>query len=445
MKCFTFALTLYQGTLILVRHGESVWNANQTFTGWANPDLSERGHREIEHAARLLLEGGYNIDVVFTSRLDRAIRSTWILLNECNEVFIPVFKSWRLNERHYGALTGLSKPETAEKLGVELVQSWRGSLRSRPPPLSSSSRFWPGRARKYFDLSANQMPMTESLLDCMERTRPLYEDKILYELQRGRNVMVVAHANTLRGLVKIIDDIGDDEIQEIAIPTGIPVVYKFGRDMKPIAPRGNRQTAFQIHMKGMFLEKPGLLKEGLKREAAWSANVPGYDSTMKRNPRSMTTLERSLTKLEAERALGDWAGQFVDTSDGEIEDDGGDGNMGKGIQLVDEDEVWEKGIKDLEAGKAFDPDSASFYQANSELQDDFAEGAVVPTIITNNPCVKPLPEVSEPDSLSTRKIGNVPIRKDAVIVIIRHGKVSGSINLVHASFYEKFFLNIIVM
>ena len=178
------------------------------------------GYREIEHAARLLLEGGFNIDVVFTSRLDRAIRSTWLLLSELNEVFLPVFKSWRLNERHYGALTGLSKPETAEKLGVELVQSWRGSLRSRPPPLTPESPYWPGRERKYLDLSASQIPTTESLLDCMERTRPLFEDKILYELQRGRNVMVVAHANTLRGLVKIIDNIGDDEIQEVAIPTG---------------------------------------------------------------------------------------------------------------------------------------------------------------------------------------------------------------------------------
>jgi 2,3-bisphosphoglycerate-dependent phosphoglycerate mutase len=136
------------GTLILVRHGESEWNANKTFTGWADPDLSEQGVRETEHAARLLLAGGYDIDVVFTSRLKRAIRSTWIILGEMNQLYIPVFKSWRLNERMYGALTGLCKRETAEQLGAELVQSWRGSLRSRPPPMSPQDYYWPGRDRR---------------------------------------------------------------------------------------------------------------------------------------------------------------------------------------------------------------------------------------------------------------------------------------------------------
>lgn len=196
--------------------------------------------------------------------------------------------------------------------------------------------------------------------------------------------------------------------------------------MKPIPPNGNRQTAFQVHMKGMFLEKPGLLKEGLKREEEWSTTVPGYNSAMNRNLRSMTALERSLTKLEAERALGDWAGQFVDTSSGLIEDDGGDGNMGKGIQLVNEDNVWANGISDLEQGNAFDPDSTVFHQAKQGIVDDDANDLIVPTIITNNPCVKPLLTVLGSDDSTTRTIGNVPIRKDAVIVIIRHGKVGFS-------------------
>jgi len=208
------------GTLILVRHGESLWNANKTFTGWADPDLSERGFREVEHAARLLLEGGYEIDVVFTSRLKRAIRSVWIILQEMNQVYLPVFKSWRLNERMYGALTGLCKSETAAQLGAGLVQEWRGSLNSRPPELRPSDRFWPGRERKYADLSADQIPLTESLRDCMDRCTPVWEEKIMYELRRGRNVMVVAHANTLRGLVKTIDGISDEDIQDVAIPTG---------------------------------------------------------------------------------------------------------------------------------------------------------------------------------------------------------------------------------
>lgn len=133
------------GTLILVRHGESLWNANKTFTGWADPDLSPQGYREVEHAARLLLEGGYKVDVVFTSRLKRAIRSSWLLLKEMNEVYLPVFKSWRLNERMYGALTGLSKTETAVRMGAELVQEWRGSLHSRPPPLTVADKYYPGK------------------------------------------------------------------------------------------------------------------------------------------------------------------------------------------------------------------------------------------------------------------------------------------------------------
>ena len=142
------------GTLILVRHGESTWNRNRTFTGWSDDaDLTEQGRREMQHAARLLMERGYEIDVVFTSRLKRAIRSTWILLQELNEVYLPVFKSWRLNERHYGSLTGLSKTQTAERLGAELVQEWRGSLRSRPPPLTESHPYHAGRSRKYADLT----------------------------------------------------------------------------------------------------------------------------------------------------------------------------------------------------------------------------------------------------------------------------------------------------
>ena len=259
------------GTLILVRHGESEWNANKTFTGWADPDLSEQGIRESEHAARLLLAGGYDIDVVFTSRLKRAIRSAWIILEEMNQLYIPVFKSWRLNERMYGALTGLCKKETAEQLGAELVQSWRGSLKSRPPPVHIYDRHWPGRDRRYSDLNMDQIPYTESLLDCMERTKPAWEEKIKLELRMGRNVMVVAHANTLRGLVKLIDNIGDQEIQEVALPTGIPIVYKFDGNMTPVKPD---EGLAQKHMTGIFMEKPGTLKEAIKREKEWLENVP---------------------------------------------------------------------------------------------------------------------------------------------------------------------------
>lgn len=433
------------GTLILVRHGESLWNANKTFTGWADPDLSPQGYREVEHAARLLLEGGYKIDVAFTSRLKRAIRSTWMLLQELNEVYLPVFKSWRLNERMYGALTGLSKTETAEKLGHELVQAWRGSLRSRPPPVKRSDRYWPGRDRRYSDLPSSRIPLTESLQDCMGRTAPLWEDKISYELRMGRNVLVVAHANTLRGLVKIIDGVGDDEIQDVAIPTGIPIIYKFDKNLNPIPPgsgsdegeggggggRSSSTTVQQMHMNALFLEKPGLLKEALKRETEWCDTVPGYNYTMGRHQRPMAPLERSLYKLEAERELGDWAGQFVDRSAAEREDDGNDG---RGSFIIeDESKVWDEGLHNLEEGQQFDPDFPEFHQAlaaeaeaKTRAEELVVNGdtaaATRANLIANNAATAAPCMTAVPAEALTPGIGNVPIRKDAVIVIIRHGK-----------------------
>lgn len=401
------------GTLILIRHGESLWNYNKTFTGWADPDLSERGLREAEHAARLLLESGYEIDVVFTSRLQRAIRTTWIILQELNQVFLPVFKSWRLNERMYGALTGLSKTETAAQLGEELVQEWRGGLRTRPPALKPSDPFWPGRDREYSDLDASQIPCTESLLDCMERTAPVWEEKITYELRKGRTVMVVAHANTLRGLVKIIDGIGDDEIQEVAIPTGIPIVYKFNNIKElvsvPTQPAAESGNTNQIHMNGLFLEKPGLLKEALKREKEWINKVPGYDSTMGRTIVPMTPLERSLSKLKAERELKEWAGKFIDPAD--LIDDGDDG--GRPIQTVEKEseDLQEEDKVELSA------DVAIGWPLLDENEDKNDRENVSPTLVTSNPCQTPLPSNSYIPGM-----GQTPIRKDATIVIIRHGK-----------------------
>jgi 2,3-bisphosphoglycerate-dependent phosphoglycerate mutase len=391
------------GTLILVRHGESTWNANKTFTGWADPDLSERGRREVEHAARLLLEGGYDIDVVFTSRLKRAIRSVWIILQEMNQVYLPVFKSWRLNERMYGALTGLCKSDTAEQLGAELVQEWRGSLYSRPPALKQSDPHWPGRDRKYADLSADQIPLTESLSDSMARSLPLWNQKILFELRNGRNVLVVAHANTIRGLVKTIDSIPDDDIRDISIPTGIPIVYKFDQNMTPVPPSTGLQAS-QNKMQGLFLEKPGLLKEALKQEELWKKQVPGYNATFSRNKIPMTSLERSLYKLRAERELGKWAGQFIDPN-APVEDDGSDGNMGRPMQLV-EDAIWDKGLNGADVSVL------------SDVEDDDERVKPFTNLISSNqPCVKSIPSAS-----LIPGAGAVPIRQDAVVVIIRHGK-----------------------
>ena len=277
----------------------------------------------------------------------------------------------------------------------------RGSLHARPPALKPSDPYWPGRDRKYFDLSAEQIPLTESLHDCMMRTIPVWENKILNELKLGRNVMVVAHANTLRGLVKTIDNVGDEEIQEVAIPTGIPIIYKFDKDMKPLPPTrsGDRQTASQVHMNGLFLEKPGLLKEALIREEEWKQLVPGYDSTMARIKTPMTPLEGSLYKLQAERELGKWAGQFVDPRKA-YEDDGSDGNQGKPMQLV-EDDLWDLAL-----------------QEGAQQQEVVDEEVVVPSIISNaHPCVTAFPTAA-----MVPGFGSVPIRKEPVIVIIRHGK-----------------------
>jgi 2,3-bisphosphoglycerate-dependent phosphoglycerate mutase len=417
------------GTLILVRHGESLWNSNKTFTGWADPDLSERGFREAQHAARLLLEGGYEIDVVFTSRLKRAIRSSWVVLKEMNQVYLPVFKSWRLNERMYGGLTGLGKSETAVQLGATKVQEWRGSLHSRPPALQKSDAYWPGRERKYADLLPEQIPLTESLKDCMDRTQPVWENKILYELRQGKNVLVVAHANTLRGLVKKIDDISDENIKQVAIPTGIPIVYKFEpRTMKSIPPSGDPQTASQRHMKGLFLEKPGLLKEALLREEQWKQQVPGYDTAViSRDSAPLSSLELSLSKLRAYRELGEWAEQFVDP-DAEVEDDGNDGNMGRPIQLVPQPQV-NTGDNSSEVKKRTTTSpfnlgniisSAKPNGATAAVDDDddsFPYSNMIST--TNQPCVKPIPEGSTTEETSE---GKAKRGRDPVIVIIRHGK-----------------------
>jgi len=389
--------------------------------------------------------------------LKRAIRTTRIILQEMNEVYLPVFKSWRLNERMYGALTGLSKAETAEQLGHELVQSWRGSLRSRPPPLQKSHPHWPGRDRRYYDLTLDQIPLTESLEDCMDRTAPMWEQKIQHELRMGRNVMVVAHANTLRGLVKTIDGIGDDEIQEVAIPTGIPVIYKFDENLVPIMPSldesFDEQGARQAHMNGVFMEKPGLLKEALKRESDWMDQVPNYNGTLSRTKTPMTPLERSLAKLKAERELGEWAGQFIDPL-AEVEDDGNDGNMGKGFQMMattnhkEEDKVWEIGMQELEQGNQFDPDGPVFQDDDEEGESatkmeksstssavgrdttttaatdkDVQVNGAATTTSTEGTTTSTFPCITSlPSQITIPSLQNSQQQRKDLLVIIRHGK-----------------------
>lgn len=317
-------------------------------------------------------------------------------------------------------MPGLSKTETAERLGAELVQEWRGSLKSRPPPLTPVDRYYPGRDRCHADLTPDQIPLTESLLDCMDRTKKIWVDKISYELACGKNVMVVAHANTLRGLVKIIDNIGDEEIQSIAIPTGIPIIYKFDKNLNPIPPSNDQKTVIQIHMNGCFLEKPGLLKQAIKREEEWCSNVPDYSKVMERPNFGLNPLQRSLTKLEAERKVQDWAQQFVDESE-EEEDDGTDGKL----TLVDMDKVWDDGLKEVEDGEYFDPDHPLFEAnpnngGNATRYND--EDDIDISLYNGSPCVTALPAAQKVPG-----IGAVPIqRSSSLIVMIRHGKTENN-------------------
>jgi len=221
--------------LVLLRHGESQWNLENRFTGWTDVDLSPRGIQEAHEAARLLAEGGYTFDVAFTSVLKRAIRTLWIVLDDMDLMWLPVHLHWRLNERHYGALQGLNKAETAALHGEAQVKLWRRSYAVPPPPLSPDDPRHPGRDRRYAALSAAELPLTESLKDTVARFLPYWHDAIAPAIRSGQRVIVAAHGNSLRALVKYLDNISDDDIVELNIPTGIPLVYELDDDLKPIA------------------------------------------------------------------------------------------------------------------------------------------------------------------------------------------------------------------
>lgn len=275
------------GTLILVRHGESEWNQKKLFTGWVDVDLSQRGRAEIEHAARLLLERGYTIDIAYTSMLKRAIRSSWIILTEINQIYRPCVKSWRLNERMYGALEGVYKPGLAQVYGADTVQQWRAGLVDRPPPMDPTHPHWHGNEIKYKNSTA-VIPNSESLQDCIDRTIPLWKSRILPDLKAGRNVLIVAHRNSIRGIVKFIDKIGTLEIQQVSIPNGIPLVYKFDREMNPIVHRKSVKP-----LSGIYLEKEGALRQALEQEDRLATHILGYDNAV--NDASALPVEESTT------------------------------------------------------------------------------------------------------------------------------------------------------
>ena len=220
--------------IVLLRHGESDWNRENRFTGWTDVDLSEKGIQEAKQAGQVLKKEGFTFDLAFTSVLKRAIRTLWIALAEMDLMWIPEIKSWRLNERHYGALQGLNKAETAAKFGEQQVHIWRRSYDIRPPALEKSDERYPGHDPRYHDLSENELPTTECLKDTVERFLPYWHDAIVPKIQDGKKVIIAAHGNSLRALVKYLDKISDDEIVGLNIPTGMPLVYELNEKLQPI-------------------------------------------------------------------------------------------------------------------------------------------------------------------------------------------------------------------
>ena len=221
-------------TLVLLRHGESTWNKENRFTGWTDVGLSEQGVAEAHEAARLLKEGEYPFDVVYTSVLKRAIKTLWIAMEDLDLMWLPVFRSWRLNERHYGALQGLNKAEMAAQFGEAQVKIWRRSYDVRPPALEKSDERWPGRDPRYRNLHPDEVPLTECLKDTVARVLPYWNGVIAPAIQRGEKVLIAAHGNSIRALVKHLDGVGDQEIVGLNIPTGIPLVYELDESLKPI-------------------------------------------------------------------------------------------------------------------------------------------------------------------------------------------------------------------
>lgn len=223
--------------LVLVRHGLSQWNQENRFTGWVDVPLSPEGIQEAKQAGVMIREAGLTFDVAYTSVLKRAIKTLNLVLEETDLMWLPVIKSWRANERMYGALSGLNKSETAARHGEDQVKIWRRSYDIPPPPLDKTHEHWPGRDRRYANLKPEEIPLTECLKDTVARFLPLWNGEIAPAMQRGQRVLIVAHGNSLRALVKHLDNIPDSEIVELNIPTGIPLVYELDDSLKPIKPR----------------------------------------------------------------------------------------------------------------------------------------------------------------------------------------------------------------
>lgn len=220
--------------LVLVRHGESEWNKENRFTGWTDVELSDKGREEATEAGQLLKKEGFVFDYAYTSVLKRAIHTLWNILDQIDQQWLPVEKNWRLNERHYGALQGLDKAETAAKYGDDQVKLWRRGFEITPPELTKDDSRYPGHDPRYANLQPSELPVTESLATTIERVVPYWEEVIKPRVQKGEKVIIAAHGNSLRALVKHLDKMSEDEILELNIPTAVPLVYEFDENMKPI-------------------------------------------------------------------------------------------------------------------------------------------------------------------------------------------------------------------
>ncbi len=221
-------------SLTLLRHGESLWNKENRFSGWMDVDLSSHGMMEARNAGKALTSGGYSFDIAYTSVLKRAIRTLWIVLDECDEMWVPVNHSWRLNERHYGALQGLNKAETADRFGEDQVFRWRRGYDTRPPALEKTDKRCPGRDPRYRHVDESDLPLTESLKDTANRLVPYWTGTIAPALKAGQKAIIAGHGNSLRALIKYLDSIPDDDIVSLDIPTGIPIIYEMDSELQPV-------------------------------------------------------------------------------------------------------------------------------------------------------------------------------------------------------------------
>jgi 2,3-bisphosphoglycerate-dependent phosphoglycerate mutase len=220
--------------IVLLRHGESTWNKENRFTGWTDVDLTEKGIEEAHNAGKIMKNEGFQFDIAYVSVLKRALRTLWIALEEMDQLWIPWIKTWRLNERHYGALQGLNKAETAALHGEEKVKIWRRSYDVPPPPLDEKDPRYPGNQAMYMDMDKKDIPLTECLKDTVERFLPYWHETIAPAIRSGKKILIVAHGNSLRALVKYLDNMTDEAIIALNIPTGVPLVYELDKDLKPI-------------------------------------------------------------------------------------------------------------------------------------------------------------------------------------------------------------------